>query len=61
MLHFYYAPRCCALASHIVLEEAGATYTTTRLDFTKQQQRSPAHQIQQACARVALGLLLLQL
>lgn len=43
MLHFYYAPRCCALASHIVLEEAGAAYTTTRLDFTKQQQRSPEY------------------
>lgn len=43
MLHFYYAPRCCALASHIVLEEAGAKYSTTRLDFTKQQQRSPEY------------------
>jgi len=43
MLHFYYAPRCCALASHIVLEEVGAEYERTRLDFTKQEQRSPAY------------------
>lgn len=43
MLHFYYAPRCCALASHIVLEEVGAEYKRTRLDFKKQEQRSPAY------------------
>ena len=43
MLHFYYAPRCCALASHIVLEEVGAEYERTRLDFKKQEQRSPAY------------------
>lgn len=43
MINFYYAPRCCALASHIALEEAGAQYTSTRIDFSKQQQRSPEY------------------
>jgi len=43
MLNFYYAPRCCALASHIVLEEVGASYQRTRLDFTKNEQRSMAY------------------
>ena len=33
MLKLYYATGTCALASHIALEEAGATYTTERLDF----------------------------
>ena len=31
----------CALASHIALEEAGADYTVTRLDFKAGQQKSP--------------------
>lgn len=43
MLNFYYAPRCCALASHIVLEEIGAPYARTRIDFTRQEQRSPEY------------------
>ncbi|NJM29394.1 MAG: glutathione S-transferase family protein [Rhizobiales bacterium] len=30
----------CSLASHIALEEAGADYTVTRLDFSKGEQRS---------------------
>jgi glutathione S-transferase len=29
----------CSLASHIALEEAGADYTVTRLDFSKGEQR----------------------
>src|SRR6266576_3995669 len=33
MFKLYYAPGTCALASHIALEEAGASYTTERLDF----------------------------
>jgi glutathione S-transferase len=41
MLKFYYAPRTCALASHIALEEAGAKYETVRLDFGKDEQRKP--------------------
>lgn len=40
MFTLYYAPGTCALASHIALEEAGATYTLQRLDFSKGQQQS---------------------
>jgi glutathione S-transferase len=40
MLKLYYAPGTCALASHIALEEAGAAYTTERLDFKSNQQNS---------------------
>ena len=39
----YYAPGTCALASHIALEEAGAAYTTERLDFKSNQQNSPEY------------------
>jgi glutathione S-transferase len=39
MLKFYYAPKSCALASHIALEEAGAEYETVRLDLAANQQR----------------------
>jgi glutathione S-transferase len=41
MLKLYFAPGTCALASHIALEEAGAAYTTQRLDFKANQQNSP--------------------
>lgn len=41
MLKLYYAPGTCALASHIALAEAGAPYTTERLDFKTNQQNSP--------------------
>src|ERR1700738_1612377 len=41
MFKLYYAPGTCALASHIALEEAGAAYTTERLDFKSNQQNSP--------------------
>jgi glutathione S-transferase len=41
MLKLYYATGTCALASHIALEEAGAAYTTDRLDFKTNQQNSP--------------------
>jgi glutathione S-transferase len=43
MLKLYYAPGTCALASHIALEEAGAAYTTERLDFKSNQQNSPEY------------------
>jgi glutathione S-transferase len=43
MLKLYYAPGTCALASHIALEEAGAAYTTERLDFKANQQTSPEY------------------
>ena len=41
MLKLYYAPGTCALASHIALEEAGATYETVRLDFKTEDQKKP--------------------
>jgi glutathione S-transferase len=43
MLKFHYAANTCALASHIALEHAGATYEAVRLDFARNQQRSPAY------------------
>jgi glutathione S-transferase len=43
MLKLYHAPGTCALASHIALEEVGATYTTERLDFKANQQNSPEY------------------
>lgn len=43
MLTLYYAPNTCALASHIALEHAGAGYETVRVDFSSQEQRSPAY------------------
>jgi glutathione S-transferase len=43
MLKLYYPPGTCALASHIALEEAGAAYTTERLDFKSNQQTSPEY------------------
>ncbi|MBR0827430.1 glutathione S-transferase family protein [Bradyrhizobium manausense] len=43
MLKLYYAPGTCALASHIALEEAGADYTTERLNFRANQQNSPEY------------------
>ena len=41
MLKLYYAPRTCALASHIAFEESGAQYETVRLDFGENDQRKP--------------------
>lgn len=43
MLNLYYAAHTCSLATHIVLEEVGADYTTTRVDFASTQQRSPEY------------------
>jgi glutathione S-transferase len=43
MFKLYYASGTCALASHIALEEAGAAYTTERLDFKANQQNSPEY------------------
>jgi glutathione S-transferase len=40
MLTLYYAPHTISLATHIVLEEVGADYSTVRIDFSKTQQRS---------------------
>jgi glutathione S-transferase len=43
MLKLYYAPGTCALASHIALECTGAGYQAVRIDFAKQEQRSPEY------------------
>ena len=43
MLTFYYSPGSCSLASHIALEEAGASFTLKRIDFSKAEQKSPAY------------------
>jgi glutathione S-transferase len=43
MLKLYYAPGTCALASHIALAEAGAPYTTEKVDFKTDQQNSPEY------------------
>ena len=40
MLKFYYAPRTCALATHLALEQTGAPYEAIALDFTNLAQRS---------------------
>jgi glutathione S-transferase len=39
----YYTPHSCALASHIALEQAGADYQVKRIDFSKNEQRSPEY------------------
>src|SRR5947209_20001092 len=43
MLKLYYAPGTCALASHIALEEAGASYETVRLNFKNEDQKKPEY------------------
>jgi len=40
MLTFFYSPGSCALASHIALEDAGASYELKRVDFRKTEQQS---------------------
>jgi len=40
VLKLYYAAHTCSLATHIVLEEVGADYSTVRVDFAKEQQKS---------------------
>lgn len=41
MLTLFFAPRTCALAAHIALIDAGATYALRRVDFSKAEQSSP--------------------
>jgi len=43
MFRLYYAPGTCALATHIALEEAGASYEAVPVDFGAQAQRSPEY------------------
>ena len=49
---FYYSPRSCALASHIVLEHIGADFEAIRLDFQSNQQRSAEYLAINAKGRV---------
>ncbi len=49
---FYYSPRSCALASHIVLEHVGADFEAIRLDFQANQQRSAEYLAINAKGRV---------
>lgn len=41
MLTLYYAPGTCALATHIALIDAGASFNTVRLNFAEGEQRKP--------------------
>ena len=43
MLTLYFARDTISLATHIMLEEVGADYSTVRIDFGKTQQRSPEY------------------
>ncbi|MBV8183843.1 MAG: glutathione S-transferase N-terminal domain-containing protein [Hyphomicrobiales bacterium] len=43
MIRFFYAPHTCALASHIALVDAGASYESVRIDFRKEEQRKPEY------------------
>lgn len=43
MLKLFYASGTCALASRIALEDAGADYEIIKVDFSKQEQRSPEY------------------
>jgi len=40
VLKLYYTASTCSLATHIVLEEVGADYSTVRIDFATEQQKS---------------------
>jgi glutathione S-transferase len=43
MLTLYYAPHTCSLASHIALEDAGASYDLRRISFKTAEQQSPSY------------------
>ena len=43
MFTLYYAEHTCALASHIVLLDAGADFALKRVDFASVEQQSPAY------------------
>jgi glutathione S-transferase len=43
MLKLFYSAHTCSLATHIVLEEVGADYSTARIDFARNEQRSPGY------------------
>lgn len=52
MLKLFFAPNTCALASHIALEEAGASFETVRIDFATGEQRKPEYLAVNPKARV---------
>jgi glutathione S-transferase len=39
MYRFFYAPKSCSLASHIALEQAGATYEAIKVNLGENEQR----------------------
>jgi len=41
MLQLYYTPGACSMIPHIALEEAGASYTRTLIDFARGDQLKP--------------------
>ncbi len=43
MLKLSHSPNSCSLASHLTLEHVGAEYDLVRVDFTANEQRSPAY------------------
>lgn len=43
MMKLFYAPGSCSLASHIALEEAGATYQAVKVDLRQSEQRKPEY------------------
>lgn len=43
MLTLYYSPNSCALASHVALRDAGASFELRRIDFGKGEQQAPAY------------------
>ena len=43
MFTLFYAPGACSLASHIALEDAGASYVARRIDFAKKEQSAPEY------------------
>lgn len=43
MLNVYFSPNSAALSTLIALEEAGARYEATRIDFAAQEQRCPEY------------------
>jgi len=43
MIKLFYASDTCSLASHIALEDAGADYSTARINFANDEQRKPEY------------------